>query len=72
MSLPPNSIVKIIGDRLPDKMAEAFESFKIEIMRHRIDGWREVSRSEALNAVAMLAEMVMRPVMRGTHDTDDR
>ena len=31
---------------LPDDLAEAFEGMKLAILRHRCDGWREVSRRD--------------------------
>ena len=44
---------------LPAEMIAAFESFQLQIIRQRLDRWEEVSRTDVLDAIGMLAEMVM-------------
>lgn len=52
--------IRIVGLNLPPDMADAYESFKLSILRHRLDGWREVSRLDALDAAGMLVDMLIR------------
>jgi hypothetical protein len=46
---------------LPDDLAEAFESFKLAILRHKADDWRQVSREDVLAALDALKEMTLAP-----------
>lgn len=43
---------------LPDDMAEAFDSMKLSIMRHRHDNWQEISKSNVLLMLRVLEGIV--------------
>ena len=40
---------------LPEDLAEAFESFKLAIVRHRLSGWHEAARDDVLAALERAA-----------------
>jgi hypothetical protein len=44
---------------LPDDLAEAVESFKLAIIRHRLDGWRETSPRCVLSALDALRALTL-------------
>ena len=44
---------------LPDDLAEAFESFKLAIVRHRLAGWEAIARGEVLTALDWLRQLVL-------------
>ena len=46
---------------LPGDVTESFESFKLAILRHKSDGWREVSSDEILAALDALKELALAP-----------
>jgi hypothetical protein len=46
---------------LPDDLAEAFESFKLAILRHKTDGWQQISRGDLLAALDALKELAVAP-----------
>jgi hypothetical protein len=46
---------------LPEDLAEAFESFKLAILRHKTDGWRQISREDVLAGLDALKELVVAP-----------
>jgi hypothetical protein len=46
---------------LPDDVTEAFEAFKLAILRHKMDDWREVSRDDVLAALDALKELAKAP-----------
>jgi hypothetical protein len=46
---------------LPDDLAEAFESFKLAILRHKTDDWRQISRDDVLASLDALKELVLAP-----------
>ena len=48
---------------LPDDLAEAFESFKLAVIRHKTDGWQEISREDLLGALDALKELALAPPM---------
>ena len=50
---------------LPDDVVEAFEAFKLAIVRHKSDGWRQVSRDEMLATLDGLKELVLAPAVDG-------
>ena len=50
---------------LPDDVTAAFESFKLAILRHKMDGWRDVSRDDVLASLDALKKLALAP----SHDT---
>ncbi|MBX3412538.1 MAG: hypothetical protein KF708_07610 [Pirellulales bacterium] len=46
---------------LPDDLADALESFKLAILRHKTAGWAEVSPDDVLASLAALRELVLAP-----------
>jgi hypothetical protein len=46
---------------LPEDLAEAFESFKLAILHHKMDGWREVARDDVLSTLDALKELALAP-----------
>lgn len=44
---------------LPPDVAEAFENFKLAILRHKVAGWSEVSRDDILSAIDALRQFAM-------------
>jgi hypothetical protein len=44
---------------LPDDLAEAFESFKLAILHHKLAGWREISRDGVLQSLEALKQLAM-------------
>jgi len=46
---------------LPDDLAEAFESFKLAILRHKTEGWELISRDDVLACLDALKELVLAP-----------
>lgn len=51
--------------RLPDDVVEAFESFKIAILRHKTDTWQAISASDMLASLDALKELVVAPSGEG-------
>lgn len=49
---------------LPDDVAEAFESFKLAILHHKLAGWRDVSRNDVLNSLEALKQLALAPADR--------
>jgi hypothetical protein len=47
---------------LPEDLGEAFESFKLAIVRHRLAGWREAAQEDVLAALDALRELALAPV----------
>ena len=47
---------------LPEDLAEAFESFKLAIVRHRLGGWREVGCDDVLAALEALRKLALAPI----------
>ena len=62
-SPPPIELVQPFAElpALPDDLAEAFESFKLALLRHKTDGWQLVSQSDALKAIDSLKALVLAP-----------
>jgi hypothetical protein len=46
---------------LPDDLAEALASFKLAIVRHRLDGWRRTTPANVLAALDALKALVLAP-----------
>jgi hypothetical protein len=46
---------------LPDDVAEAFESFKLAILRHKTQEWQEVSCADILAALDALKALATAP-----------
>lgn len=44
---------------LPDDLAEAFENFKLAILHHKLDGWRDVTRDDLLSTLEALKELAL-------------
>ena len=51
--------------RLPDDVVEAFESFKLAILRHKIDGWQAISKDDMLQTLDALKELALAPADLG-------
>ncbi|MCA9263028.1 MAG: hypothetical protein KDA60_04245 [Planctomycetales bacterium] len=47
---------------LPDDVTEAFEAFKLAIVRHRLDGWAEVSCDDVLASLDALKALAKAPL----------
>jgi hypothetical protein len=47
--------------QLPDDVAEAFESFKLAILRHKGTGWKGISRDDLLASLDALKELALAP-----------
>jgi hypothetical protein len=47
--------------KLPDDLAEAFESFKLAILAHKLTGWAEISCGEVLAALDALKQLASAP-----------
>jgi hypothetical protein len=46
---------------LPDDLSEAFEAFKLGIVRHKLAGWTDVARDDVLAALDALRELTLAP-----------
>jgi hypothetical protein len=46
---------------LPDDLAEAFESFKLAILRHKADDWNQIPRDDVLASLDALKELALAP-----------
>jgi len=46
---------------LPEDLADAFEAFKLSIIRHKADQWQEISREDLLGTLESLKELVLAP-----------
>ena len=46
---------------LPADLAEAFEGFKLAVLRHKMDGWTQVARDDVLAALEGLKELALAP-----------
>jgi hypothetical protein len=47
--------------KLPDDLAEAFESFKLAILAHKLTGWTAISCGEVLAALDALKQLASAP-----------
>jgi hypothetical protein len=50
---------------LPEDVLDAFDQMKLAILRHKADGWREITREEMLGALDALKELAMAPSADG-------
>ena len=48
-------------EELPEDLNEAFESFKLAILHHKLSGWREVPRGHVLAALDGLKQLALAP-----------
>jgi hypothetical protein len=46
---------------LPDDLADAFESFKLALLHHKTDGWRQISLGDALRTLDALKALAAAP-----------
>jgi hypothetical protein len=46
---------------LPDDLADAFESFKLAILRHKASGWTDISRDDLLASLDALKALAVAP-----------
>ena len=46
---------------LPEDVGEAFESFKLSIIRHKTDEWQAISREDMLGTLEALKELALAP-----------
>ena len=46
---------------LPDDLADAFEAFKLAILRHKADGWRQISLDDVMGALESLKQLAWAP-----------
>ena len=46
---------------LPADLSEAFESFKLSIIRHKSEEWQEISREDMLGTLEALKELTLAP-----------
>lgn len=46
---------------LPPDLSEAFEGYKLAILRHRLAGWQDVSASDVLASLDALKQLVLSP-----------
>lgn len=46
---------------LPDDVADAFENFKLVVLRHKSEGWSDISRDDMLAALDSLKQLALAP-----------
>jgi hypothetical protein len=46
---------------LPADLADAFESFKLAILRHKVTGWSEIARDDIVDALDALKQLALAP-----------
>ncbi len=46
---------------LPEDVGEAFESFKLTIIRHKAEDWQQIAREDMLSALESLKELTLAP-----------
>jgi hypothetical protein len=59
----PDAPVRPFADlpELPDDLADAFESFKLAILHHKLAGWRDVQRETVLQSLDALKQLALAP-----------
>ena len=57
------SLVKPFAEigNLPDDVLDAFEAFKLAVIRHRAAGWEEISQADMINCLESLKVLVSAP-----------
>jgi len=62
-SSPPIDLVRPFENlpQLPDDLADAFESFKLALLHHKTDGWRQISLAEVLRTLDALKALAEAP-----------
>lgn len=45
---------------LPDDVAEGFEQMKLSILRHKLDGWNEISEDQIVMVLWALIQIAVR------------
>lgn len=48
--------------RLPDDLVDAFEAFKLVILRHRAEPWKTCSQDDVINVLTALQELALAPI----------
>ncbi len=48
---------------LPDDLADAFEAYKLAILRHKADDWKQISKDDILASLEALKELALAPAM---------
>ena len=46
---------------LPDDLSDAFESYKLAILRHKLAGWTEISQADVLASLDSLKQLALAP-----------
>ena len=46
---------------LPADLADAFDAFKLAILRHKAEGWQQISREDVLGSLDALKELALAP-----------
>jgi hypothetical protein len=46
---------------MPGDMSDAFDLFKLAILNHKVSGWQEIARSDVLNVLESLKQLVLAP-----------
>ena len=49
------------GLKLPDDLAEAFDSMKLAILHHKRDAWQQISAGDVLHTLDALKALVLAP-----------
>jgi hypothetical protein len=62
VSAPPARPFQEIGS-LPDDVVEAFEGYKLAILRHKREGWLAISINEMLATLDSLKELALAPIV---------
>ncbi len=60
----PTRVVRPFAElpELPADVDEAFESYKLSILRHRLDGWTEISQADMVASLQSLIQLVEAPL----------
>ena len=60
---PPVEYVQPFANlaELPDDLAEAFESYKLAILRHKAEKWERISRADVLGSLDALKQLALAP-----------